>query len=122
MNAPLFISADLRNINDDSLKILLNKEVIAIDQDPLAIPGRCVRDAGPTQVFVKHLSDGVAVAFLNRGADATDISITATELGLKKGAIEAHDLWTAENRTIADGIISSHVERHAVTMLRLHEK
>jgi hypothetical protein len=122
MNAPLFMSADLRTINEDSLKILLNHDVIVVNQDPLGIAGRCVRDEGPTQVFAKRVSDGMAVALLNRGAQGTDFRITTAELGLKKGPIDSQDLWTAENRTITDGIISSHVESHAVTMLRLSEK
>ncbi|CAC5414187.1 NAGA [Mytilus coruscus] len=40
MASPLFMSVDLRNINIESKMILLNKEVIAISQDPLGIQGR----------------------------------------------------------------------------------
>lgn len=40
--APLIMSVDLRHINSDAAKILLNKNVIAINQDPLGKQGRRV--------------------------------------------------------------------------------
>jgi alpha-galactosidase len=121
MNAPLFISADLRNINPDSLKILLNHDVIAVNQDPLGVAGKCVRDDGQTQVLAKRVIDGQAVALLNRSTDPAQMRFTATELGLSKGAVDVRDLWTGQSRTVADGIVTSRVEGHGVTLLRLRE-
>jgi hypothetical protein len=46
---------------------------------------------------------------------------TATELGLSKGAVDVRDLWTGQSRTVADGIVTSRVEGHGVTLLRLRE-
>lgn len=66
MASPLLIGTDLRTIKPDALQILLNKEVIAIDQDPLGVQGKQVRDAGGIHVIVKPLKDGaVAVAVFN---------------------------------------------------------
>ena len=58
MNAPLFISMDLRHIDDPTKQILLNKDVVAVSQDSAGHPCRCIRAAGDVQVFAKNLADG----------------------------------------------------------------
>src|SRR5437763_1810199 len=66
MAAPLLIGTDLRSIKADALEILLNKEVIAVDQDVLGVQGKQVRDSGGVHVIVKPLQGGShAVAFFN---------------------------------------------------------
>lgn len=42
LSAPLLISTDLRNIRPEFKEILLNKKIIAVNQDPLGIQGRRV--------------------------------------------------------------------------------
>lgn len=44
MAAPLLMSADLRNMDPYSKSILLNKDVIAINQDPMGQPGSIILD------------------------------------------------------------------------------
>ena len=58
--APLYISADLRSISQDSLAILKNEEVIAINQDPLGAQGYVVSDSGPYRVWVRPLSPSLS--------------------------------------------------------------
>ena len=66
MAAPLLIGTDLRTIKRPFLDILLNKEVIAVDQDPLGIQGRRVRVTHDVDVIVKPLQGGdLAVALFN---------------------------------------------------------
>jgi len=50
MKAPLLISTDLRTIDKESLRILLLKEVIAVNQDPLGVAGDLIFQQGPAQV------------------------------------------------------------------------
>ena len=50
MKSPLLIGTDLRNIAPESLDILLAAEVIAINQDPLGVPGDLIFQHGPKQV------------------------------------------------------------------------
>jgi alpha-galactosidase len=119
MNAPLFISADLRHLDEQSKSILLNREVIAVNQDPLGIPAQRIRDEGNVQVFRKRLADGVAVAILNRGDAPAETRVAHTELGLSEKAIDVHDLWTAKTEHISDGVIRTIVESHDVKMLRI---
>jgi alpha-galactosidase len=119
MNAPLFISMDLRALDETGKKILLNKDVIAVNQDPLGSPCRCVRSMGAQQVFVKQVTDGLAVAILNRSEKSARVRVSAAEVGRSNAPFAARDLWTGETSHITDGVIDIEVQSHAVTMLRL---
>jgi hypothetical protein len=84
MAAPLLIGTDIRKIKPDALEILLNKEVIAVDQDPLGVQGKQVSDAKGVHVIVKPLEDGSrAVAVFNEADAAQDVAVSAKELGLQ---------------------------------------
>jgi alpha-galactosidase len=121
MNAPLFISSDLRHLDDPAKAILLNRDVIAINQDPMGVPGQRIRNEGDVQVFAKRVIDGEAVALLNRGAAPAEVRVTAAELGLDKSTLDLRDLWTGQSQHITDGVIRSTVEPHGVTMLRIRQ-
>ncbi|HSF99750.1 MAG TPA: alpha-galactosidase, partial [Vicinamibacterales bacterium] len=69
--APLMAGNDLRSMTPETRDILTNREVIAVDQDPLGRQGRKVRDDGDVEVWARELADGSrAVALLNRGEAA----------------------------------------------------
>jgi alpha-galactosidase len=81
MAAPLIAGNDLRAMDPATRELLTNRDVVAVDQDPLGRQGR--RIAGiDTQVWAKPVAGGVAVALYNRGATATGMSTTATQVGL----------------------------------------
>jgi alpha-N-acetylgalactosaminidase len=67
--APLYISSDLRKISTDSLEILKNEEVIAINQDSSGQQGYVLSDDGPYRVWIRHLSnERIAVLFENKAS------------------------------------------------------
>ena len=120
MAAPLLIGTDLRTIKPDALQILLNKEVIAVDQDPLGVQGKQVRDANGIHVIVKPLKDGSeAVAVFNEADAANDVSVSASEIGLKTAtSYRLRDLW-AHTQTNGDGSIKVHLPAHGTAMYRI---
>jgi alpha-galactosidase len=120
MAAPLLIGTDLRTIKPDALQILLNKEVIAVDQDPLAVQGKQVRDADGIHVIVKPLKDGSeAVVVFNEADAAHDVSVSASEIGLKNAAsYRLRDLW-AHTDAKGDGSIKVNLPAHASVMYRI---
>ena len=61
--APLIAGNDLRDMKPEIHDILTNKEVIAVDQDPLGSEGRRVRKDGDLEVWAKQMQDG------SRGVD-----------------------------------------------------
>ncbi len=122
MASPLLIGTDLRTVKPEALQILLNKDVIAIDQDPLGVQGKQVRDAGGIHVIVKPLKDGGrAVAVFNEADTAKDVAVAATEIGLKAGGSHTvRDLW-AHTDTKGDGSIKTRLEPHATVMYRISQ-
>jgi alpha-galactosidase len=120
MAAPLLIGTDLRTIKPDALKILLNKDVIAVDQDPLGIQGKQVRDADGIHVIVKPLKDGSrAVAVFNETDTPHDVSVSTSEIGLKAGgSYNVRDLWT-HTQAKGDGTLKATLQPHATVMYRI---
>ena len=120
MTAPLLIGTDLRTIKPDALQILLNKEVIAIDQDPLGVQGHQVRDTDGIHVIVKPLKDGSRAVVVFNETDATHpVAVTAGELGLQAGRhYEVRDLW-AHTQANGDGSIKTELPAHASVMYRI---
>lgn len=101
MSSVLALSNDLRHLTPEDKRILLNKETIAIDQDPLGKAAeRVVNEAGH-QVFVRPLANGShAVAILNSGDKAQRLSVSFKQLGLT-GKYTVRDVW--QHRDIARG-------------------
>lgn len=101
MSSVLALSNDLRHLTPEDKRILLNKEIIAIDQDPLGKAAeRVVNEAGH-QVFVRPLANGShAVAILNSGDKAQKLSVSFKQLGLT-GKYTVRDVW--QHRDIARG-------------------
>jgi alpha-galactosidase len=117
--APLILGMDLRQVDEAMLKIILNRDVIALDHDPLGILGRRIRRDGKLEGFARRLTDGEALVLLNRGKEPAEMRVAAGELGSPKNAPEARDRWTGQRRSITDGVISARVEGHGVAMLRM---
>jgi alpha-galactosidase len=118
--APLLAGNDLSQMSDDTKSILMNKAVIAIDQDPLGRQGDRVRAVGPLEVWSKPLSNGLAFGLFNRGGDAEAISVTLKELGLHKaGSIT--DVWTGQKVEAKDGVITAMVPHHGVALFRIEK-
>lgn len=120
MASPLLVGTDIRKIKPDALEILLNKEVIAVDQDPLGVQGKQVRDADGIHVIVKPMKDGSrAVAVFNETDAAVDASVAATEIGLKTaGKYKVRDLWQHTDAS-GDGSIKVNLPAHAIAMYRI---
>ncbi len=120
MAAPLLIGTDLRDASQETLDILLNEDVIAVDQDPLGAQGRVVADSGGLVVFDKPLEDGShAVALYNSTDSDANISATADQLGLPDAAgYQLTDLWSKETSETASEIAAS-VPAHGTTLYRV---
>ena len=101
MSSVLALSNDLRHLTPEDKRILLNKEIIAIDQDPLGKAAERVVNETGHQVFVRPLANGShAVAILNSGDKAQRLSVSFKQLGLT-GKYTVRDVW--QHRDIARG-------------------
>jgi len=119
--APLLAGNDVRTMTDETKSILMNKEVIAIDQDPDAHPARRVSQADAIQVIVTRLlHDGsVALGLFNRADQPQNIDVKWDNIGLTRRKVQARDLWKhADVQVSADGYSAS-VPAHGVVLLKL---
>ena len=112
--APLLAGNDLSQMSPETLSILGNKDVIAIDQDPLGRQGDRVSAVGPLEVWSKPLQDGsVAVALFNRGHDSEPMSLPAS-LGVSDGS-KVRNLWNPADASRGPWT----VPEHGVVLLRI---
>lgn len=93
-SAPLLIGCDMEKLDDFTLSLLTNDEVIEINQDPLGKQATCVQTIGDLRIYAKELEDGSrAVGFCNFGTDVIDLSYSDFEkLGIN-GQYMVRDLW-----------------------------
>ncbi len=131
LSSPLMIGCDIRNMSEETKKILLNKDIIAINQDPAARPAFFVNmrryepnfNRGPEDPFFKeydldrtcmarYLDNGdIAVIMLNftdRDTVAQPLVVTADMLGLPENAgkdLEVTDLWTGKTTRAFNGTV-----------------
>ncbi|MFF7754227.1 NPCBM/NEW2 domain-containing protein [Streptomyces sp. NPDC007971] len=120
MAAPLLIGTDLRKASPATFDILDNKEVIAVDQDPLGKQGTVVSSAGGRWVVGKEMKDGSrAVALFNESGSAQRIATSAAALGLPGApGYTLRDLWQHRSYNTA-GTVAATVPAHGTVMLRV---
>ncbi|MET8560245.1 NPCBM/NEW2 domain-containing protein [Streptomyces flaveolus] len=120
MNAPLLIGTDLRKASPATYDILGNKEVIAVDQDPLGKQGTVVSSGGGRWVVAKEMKDGSrAVALFNESGTAQRIATSAGAVGLPDAdAYAQRDLWQHRTYNTA-GTIAATVPAHGTVLLRV---
>jgi alpha-galactosidase len=123
--APLISGNDVTHMPKEIASILMNKEVIAIDQDPMGVEGGRRWAQGPLEVWTKALSHGdLAVAIFNR----SDIPITLSSLrdtmrsaGLKDELV-GRDLWTGNAVDLSSRDVTVELAKHGSMLLRMHER
>jgi alpha-galactosidase len=120
MNSPLLIGTDLRKATPETLAILGNKDVIALDQDALGSQATVVSSEDGRYVLTKRLANGErAVALFNAGDQAQRIATTAQAAGLpKRGSYSVRDLWAHADYQSAGGL-SATVPAHGTVLLRV---
>lgn len=125
MVSPLLAGNDLTAMSPETLSILTNREVIALNQDPLCYQARRLRDDGDGELWAKPMihtmSGDVAVALLNRSDTVRQIAFSPGEIGLDASAgYTMRDLWAAKNfGPSTAGRQSFSVPPHGVVVLRI---
>jgi alpha-galactosidase len=116
--APLLSGNDLSKMDEVTKSILLNKEVIAVDQDKLGIQGSRI---GPPQIWLKPLSGGAkAVALFNYVIDdeAEPLTLKFKDIGFT-GQVHARDLWAHKDLGVLHDSYTVTVPQGGVVMLKI---
>ncbi|MFI5231023.1 MAG: glycoside hydrolase family 27 protein [Gemmatimonadales bacterium] len=127
MAAPLMAGNDVRTMLDSTRlaastrDILLNRDVIAVDQDSLGVQGMIVQDNPPDlQVWARPLADGSrAVLLFNRASVPAAITANWGSVGIKTKEARVRDLWTHTDSSGVTGRYTATVPSHGVVMLRV---
>ena len=107
MSTPLMLGCDLTKISPETLEIVKNKELIAVNQDAAclqAYPMKEIRsEEGDllAEVWIKDLgkktSNEKAIAFLNRSDRPVTMEFDLKEAGLTGNVLRVRDLWKHED-------------------------
>jgi len=117
--APLFYSGDLERLDEFTLNVLCNPEVIDVDQDPLGDGARVVTLTPDTFLMIKTLEDGSkAVGLCNRGEITARIAANWADVGVS-GRQTVRDLWRQLDLGEFAGQFAASVPRHGVVLVRL---
>lgn len=93
LSAPLIIGGDLTTMDEFSLSILTNDEVIDVDQDALGIPAERVSISGPISIWRKYLAtDEKAVGIFNTSDTELSATVRWSDIGIV-GRHKVRDLW-----------------------------
>ncbi len=138
MAAPLILGNDLRSfvkadgtpdLDDPTLQILTNRDLLAIDQDPLGIQCRRHRTTIKVDTLVKPLSGGdLAICLFNKFGEAEEEFVSIRELleteycGLPEAELyEVTELWSGDQYDTPDEI-SAMIPPHGVKVYRVKAK
>jgi len=119
--SPLLAGNDLPHMKPEIKAILTNKDVIAINQDPLGHQARYVYSGGQVEVWTRDLKDGAkAIAIINIGSDRISthpFHLDLKQLGLN-GTQTAKELWTGKDLQLTDNM-EMEIDSHDVRLLRI---
>jgi alpha-galactosidase len=119
--APLILSGDITRLDEFTLSLLTNDEVIEVDQDPLGKPGYRVSKTGDTEVWKRELEDGtIAVGLFNRGEGEVNVTALWNDLAIS-GKHVVRDLWRQKDLGKYNNKFSSKVPRHGVVFVKMRK-
>lgn len=128
LSAPLILSTDVLNMTDDEVAYLTNRDLIAVDQDPLVQQATLVSQDGTWDVLTKSLYNGDRlVTVLNRGNLMGDLNVSWARIGVfpdelpTPSSINVKDLWTGNITTasLEEGIVAKRILSHGTGVYRL---
>jgi len=122
MASPLIYSGDMSRMDEFTLNVLCNPEVVEVNQDPLGECGLVIKRDADCFLMVKNLADGSkAVGLFNRGKSATEVTAIWSELELS-GKQSVRDLWHQKKLGVFGGKFSAQVPANGVVMVKISNR
>jgi alpha-galactosidase len=119
LSSPLLIGCDMTKLDEFTLNLLTNDEVLDVNLDPLGRQASRVAKIGALEVWAKDMEDGSkAVGLFNLGEEEAPVAATWAALGLT-GKHKVRDLWRqADQGAFADKFQAS-VPHHGVVLIKI---
>ena len=119
LSAPLLLGCDLEKLDDFTLNLLSNDEVLDVDQDTLCKQAVQVGGEGDLKIYAKPMDDGsLAVGLFNTGASAATVTANWSDLKIS-GKQRVRDLWRQKDLGIFSGKFETTVASHGVVLVRI---
>ncbi|MEW6201805.1 MAG: NPCBM/NEW2 domain-containing protein [bacterium] len=117
--APLLLGCDLSGMDQFTIDLLTNEEVLEVDQDPLGIQGSLVMKDGMFEVWARPLWDGTkAVALFNKFIERAEITVKWSDIGISGGQ-PVRDLWQQKDLGMFDGSFTAAVPAHGALLVKI---
>jgi hypothetical protein len=117
-SSPLILGCNLPDLDDWTLSLLTNDEVLAIDQDALGLAAKRVSQKDGLEVWVKNLKDGSkAIGLFNRSDADTQVTAKWSDIGLT-GQQKVRDVWEHKDLDMVADQITLPVPKHGVVLLQ----
>ncbi len=117
--APLLTGCDLEQLDQFTLDLLTNDEVLDVNQDPLGRQASCKSRGAWTEVWARDMADGtLAVGLFNRASLKMSVSAKWADLGLQ-GAQPVRDLWQQKDLGTVEQEFGAEVPGHGAMLLRI---
>lgn len=117
LGSPLMIGCDIRNMNEETRKILMNRELIRINQDPVCrqpVKLTGIWSGEDMVMYARMLSDGdIAIGLFNLSEEKGVGRFNLDELGLPMSTgktLEMKEVWTGEKFTVKNGTVMRKLE------------
>ncbi len=118
LSAPLLLGCDLDQLDDFTLNLLTNDDVLDVDQDALGRDARKITTLGETEVWCKEMEDGSrAIGLFNKGDAPGEVRVNLPDAGLE-GSCRVRDLWRQKELGTKSGVFSASVPTHGVVLIR----
>lgn len=120
--APLLIGCDMAQMDDFTVSLLCNNEVIDVNQDALGYQAFPIYSDNEYVTYVKHLEDGsMAVGMFNKSDSVKEIGFIPKSLGIR-GRQKIRDLWRQKDlcEINADERFATQVNSHGVVLVKIY--
>ncbi|MBK5261775.1 MAG: putative Ig domain-containing protein [Peptostreptococcaceae bacterium] len=122
MASPLFLGGDIAQLDEFTLNVLCNPEVIDVDQDPLGKSGKVIRKSEDCFLMVKDMADGSkAVGLFNQSKNAAELVVDWKELQIS-GKQSVRDLWRQKELGVYKQKFSAQVPPRGVVMVKISKR
>jgi len=122
LSAPLLIGCDLNQLDEFTLNLLTNDEVLAVNQDPLGSQAKMVWKGPDSQVWIKELEDGSrALGLFNLTEQVLPVGVKLENSGLK-GKWLMRDAWSQTDLGMVETHFEMKVQPHGARLIILKKK
>lgn len=120
LSSPLLIGCDMEQLDDFTLSLLTNDEVIEVNQDSMGKQGMIVSEQGSIVVYAKPLEDGsMAIGLFNQGNTKAKGTLTWKSIGIR-GEQTVRDIWRQHDVAKSANEFATEIEPHGVRLIKLN--